>query len=361
MLYVLHGEEEFTRSEVVRDLKARMAEDGLGDLNVATLDGRSVGLDEVIAACDILPFLGNRRMVIVEGLMGRLGGRPRGRRRRAARADSGDAAVAASQSDDWDRLADYLPRLPPTTRLVLVETSALAAGHPLLKLAAEIPETFVREFHPLEGGELEAWVRRRAKDKGAEITPGAAHLLVTYAGSGLRALDGELEKLAAHSAYARPIDDGDVRDLVGPDLETSVFDLVDALGERDRPRAMALLERMLADRANELYLLTMIVRQVRLILGMKDLMLAGNATPAEIGRLLGVRHHFVIQKLEKQARLFEMDELEAILRRTLEVDQGIKTGRIAGRLALEMLAVEICHRRAPAEASPVQRAGARRR
>ncbi len=148
---------------------------------------------------------------------------------------------------------DYLPRLPPTTRLVLVETSALAAGHPRLKLAAEIPETFVREFHPLEGGELEAWVRRRAKDKGAEITPGAAHLLVTYAGSGLRALDGELEKLAAHSAYARPIDDGDVRDLVVPALETSVFDLVDALGERDRPRAMALLERMLADRANELY------------------------------------------------------------------------------------------------------------
>jgi DNA polymerase III delta subunit len=55
MLYVLHGEEEFTRSEVVRALKARMAEDGLGDLNVATLDGRGVGLDEVIAACDICP------------------------------------------------------------------------------------------------------------------------------------------------------------------------------------------------------------------------------------------------------------------------------------------------------------------
>ncbi len=88
-------------------------------------------------------------------------------------------------------------------------------------------------------------------------------------------------------------------------------------------------------------------------------MLAGNATPAEIGGCWGA-HHFVIQKLEKQARLFEMDELEAILRRTLEVDQGIKTGRIAGRLALEMLAVEICHRRAPPKPPRTARRARRR-
>ena len=358
MLYVLHGEEEFSRSEVVRDLKTRMAEDGLGDLNTTTLDGRSVGLDEVVAACDILPFLGNRRLVIVEGLMSRLGGRARGRRRRSSRQkDTDDVAVAESQSDDWDRLADYLPRLPPTTRLVLVETTSLPASHPLLKLAVDIPDSYIHEFGPLTGGELEAWVRRRAKDKGAEITPVAARLLISYAGSGLRALDSELEKLVAHGGYAQAIDEADVRALVVPDFETNIFSLVDALGERNRAGALAELEQMLADRANELYLLTMIVRQVRLILGMKDLMLEGNTSPAEIARLLGVRHRFVIEKLQKQARLFEVEELETILGRTLEIDQSIKTGRIAGRLALELLVVEICHRRAP---EPVSQRPARR-
>lgn len=346
MLYVLHGEEEFTRSEVVAELKTRIAADGLGDLNVATLDGRRISLGELMAACDAMPFLGDRRLVIVEGLISRMGGRPRGRRKKAAR----DAA-AEPDADEWERLADYLPRLPPTTRLVLIEATSLPANHPLLALAATLPKSEVREYRQLAGGELEAWIRRRAKDKGVEITAGATRALVAETGNGLRALDAELEKLAAYGDYRRAITEEDVHALVIPNLEAGIFELVDTLGARNRPRAMNLLEQMLADRANELYLLTMIVRQVRLILGIKDMLAEGNTAPAEIGRLLGVRHGFLVEKLGKQARQFEMEELEAILRRTLEIDQGIKTGRIDGRLALELLAVEICSRRSGAAAA----------
>ena len=68
----------------------------------------------------------------------------------------------------------------------------------------------------------------------------------------------------------------------------------------------------------------------------------------EVRRELKLSHSFIAEKLVSQARMFRMEELEALLRRVAEVDQAIKTGQIEGPLALEMLIVESC-RRGPAD------------
>ena len=99
MFYIFHGEEEFTLSEQVGQLRHRVAEAGLGDLNITVLDGTKVGFDELRAACDTMPFLGDRRLVIVEGLLSRLetqeGASGRGKRPRRRRAREASGAEAA--------------------------------------------------------------------------------------------------------------------------------------------------------------------------------------------------------------------------------------------------------------------------
>ena len=47
-----------------------------------------------------------------------------------------------------------------------------------------------------------------------------------------------------------------------------------------------------------------------------------------------------------QAKTFSFEALERAHRLVLEADQGIKTGAIAQRLALELLVLEMCARRA---------------
>lgn len=105
---------------------------------------------------------------------------------------------------------------------------------------------------------------------------------------------------------------------------------------------MRSLQELLAGGANELYILTMIARQFRLILGAKDLADRG-ASEARLAQELHVPP-FVARKLLSQARHFQADELETIHRRVLEMDRAIKTGRIEARLALELLVVETCAR-----------------
>ena len=75
MYYVLHGEDDFLRAEVVAQLKSRMATEGMGDLNIVELDGRRCKLAELDDACRALPFFGERRMVLVRDFLGRYSAR----------------------------------------------------------------------------------------------------------------------------------------------------------------------------------------------------------------------------------------------------------------------------------------------
>ena len=72
MFYILHGDEEYLKAERVADLRARVAGDTVGDLNIVELDGRTIAVGEVLNACYAVPFFGERRLVIVQGLLERL-------------------------------------------------------------------------------------------------------------------------------------------------------------------------------------------------------------------------------------------------------------------------------------------------
>ena len=114
---------------------------------------------------------------------------------------------------------------------------------------------------------------------------------------------------------------------------------------RNRKSALEEFRRLLADGANELYLLTMIARQVRLMLSIKDLLGEQGMTLAQASKEVGIRHRFIADKLLTQSRLFEESELEGLVQRLVEIDHRIKTGRIEGVLALELLILGICQRR----------------
>jgi DNA polymerase-3 subunit delta len=323
MFYIFYGDEELLRSEAVSSLRARMAEEDLGDLNTSSLDGRDLPLEELINACNTLPFLTQRRMVIVHDMLSRY-----------------DRAGAAQEAQ---RLADYLPNMPETTRLVFVQAGALAKNNLLLAKAQGMPGAVIREYAQLapRSDELRRWVAQRARTHGVAIESQAVALLIELVGNNLRAIDQELAKLAGRAAYAGSVRAEDVRALVSVWPQTDIFGMVDALGLGDHRTALKLFHTLLDGDAQPLYLLTMVARQLRLILAAKDLQENEGLASAAIGKRLSLAR-FVVDKLLRQAALFSFDDLAGLMERTVEVDQGIKTGQIEPVLALEMLILAIC-------------------
>ncbi|MBC7226410.1 MAG: DNA polymerase III subunit delta [Thermoflexales bacterium] len=314
--YILHGSDEFTRSEAVADLRRRMGE--LGELNTVHLDGRTVTLEELRRACETVPFLADRRLVLVTGLLARLG---RGKERGLL-----------------EGVLRLLQALPETTRLVFIEDGPLPDDHPVLKYAAGREEGYVRQFEPPSPEALPGWIQARARLHGGEMEREAAVHLAQVIGPGdLRLLDGEIVKLVTYAGPGRAVTLQDVAQLVPYVQQAVVFDLVDALGLRQGRQAAILLHRLLDAGENPMGIMAMIVRQFRLIIMVKDLAGRGE-NPASIAQTLGI-HPFVARKLHTQSANFTPAQLERIYRYLLDLDVAIKTGDMTPEAALDLLVV----------------------
>ena len=338
MLYILHGDDPFTIAETARGLRDRLAEtDPMAELNTTQLEGRRLTVGELQTAADAMPFMGERRLVLVEGLLGRCNGR------------SGDRSPKARKALA-DALKAYLPNVPETTRLVFVE-GKLDKRNPVLTWATtwraeqEQPdETIViRDFHPPKAGQLPGWLQRRAKARGGVIEPAAAsaltEALLRDGVVDLRLADSELLKLLTY-AGERAVTAADVATLVTPVGLESIFKLVDALAERDGPRAATLLHRFLDEGEHPLRLLALIARQFRLLAHGRALLDEG-AAPASLASALGVPP-FVARKVASNARRFSPDLLRTALGRLLDIDVGVKTGRVDAVLGLDLFVAGIC-------------------
>jgi DNA polymerase-3 subunit delta len=325
MYYIFHGEDEFTRAEELKKLRAKMGDPQFAELNTTFLDGRRVTLGELRHHADAIPFLAEKRLVIVEGLLARLD--PHRRKK-----DGEDEEAAEDEPDPEFAagLSAYLPNLPE---------KILAKTNPILKLAQrDRNHAHVRQFSHPHPDQLADWIVNNTETKGGRIEFSAANDLAMFVGADLRALDNELEKLITYRS-GETIRREDVRAIVSPAQEQSIFELADAMGKRDVAAALELLHDQLTHNVEPLYLLAMIARQFRMLLQVRDLAARG-LTLEQIRTQLAL-HPFVARKVLEQSRNFSIDQLETIYRKLLETDVAVKTSLGEPGVNLDVLVVEL--------------------
>jgi DNA polymerase-3 subunit delta len=331
---IIHGEEEFARTEEVTRIKADFSQAGLGDLNCTTLDGHKLTLHDLREACETMPFLASRRLVLVYGLLQRFDPAIKGE------IEVPDAEIPAIDPGLVKELIAYLSHFPPFTFLVFCETKLLSNRNPLFKHGVADKDAVIKQCDKPGNDTLVSWIMHQAKSKSLNIAGDASRLLASQVGNNLRQLDTELDKLAAFANY-RTIQVEHVNGIVAENLEARIFTLVDALGRRERRISLHELEVLFTTGAHPLYILSMIVRQYRLLIMAKELLDDRHSGNQALIQELKIRD-FVAEKLQQQARLYHMSELLEIFNRLLQIDQQIKTGRIEGDLALELLVLEVC-------------------
>jgi DNA polymerase-3 subunit delta len=327
MLYVLHGQDDFSLNQAVEKIKADLGDWEMLATSTTNLEGQHLTLSELRNNCDAAPFLSSHRLVIVDGLLGRF--EVKQSRPRSGRGKSRDGL------GEWEGLASYIKRMPETTVLVLV--GGEVKGHnPLLKKLAPLAE--VRTFPMLRGEKLKAWIQQRVRGEGGDITPQAVNLLAELIGGDLWAMNGEIQKLLLYS-QERPIGEDDVRQLVSHVQEANIFALVDAVAEGRTELAQRILHRLYDDGVAPTYILVMITRQFRLIALAKDLP-RGLPRP-QMQERLGLKKSYALDKTLGQAKLYDFEGVKRAYDKLLETDLAIKTGKYSDKLALELLVTEL--------------------
>lgn len=333
MLYLVHGEDEFRRSEWLAEIRQTVALDAaIAALNTVVLDGRRLTAEELEAACGATPFLADKRLVIMEGLAARA----------EPRQGKAEGSRRAPRRDVDTRLLAYLAAVPSTTDVVLCEDVAIAPANPFRKAVQEAGGRVVELQPPKpDSQELRRWVTQRARARGAQISPEAVEQLAAFVGNNLRLLDQEIAKLAAY-ADGKVLAAEDVRRLVSYAREASVFEMGDALGRRDARRALSEISELLGEGDSPTHLVYMVARHVRLLMQAREALDRGVSHHKLVDEL-GV-HRFVAQKVGEQARNFSFRELQALYDELVQLDWAVKTGRMEAAPALDLLVFAIAGR-----------------
>ncbi len=316
-MYVLLGEEEWLAEEALRKLLHDILPPSERDFNLDVLDAGEMPVQEIIARCETLPFFGRRRVVVLR----------RGEDLRPP---------------DQDTLAAYLDQGPPPSALILL-VEKLDRRRRLFTVLQRIAR--VIPCRRLDPDDLPAWIRARAQTAGKTILPEAAEALVVLVGGALRELGSEVDKLGSYVGNRRTITADDVREVASHVAESTVFELMDAVGHRQTERALRLLQVVLAEEA-PVKVLFMLGDQIRMLLRTKALV-ERNPIPSRrppqdtIRDALGTRA-FLYDRYRSQVAAFGRMDVARILGLLVETDTEIKTGTKPPRLALETLIVGLC-------------------
>jgi len=357
MIYLYLDADEYLAAERVAAHKASLGDPEMASLNMAELTGAAATPSAVMAEASMMPFLSERRLVVVRGLLDAL--------------DKRMGLSKSTESAAYHEAAQLLANLhtiPDTCILVLVDNSVdkrrglwkgfvqpASGNRPERKIAgldalikAKVIETEVLATPDLKT--LPGWLQARARARNIAIEGGAVAVLCDFVGGNLRQLDNELEKLALY-ADGRPITPQDVRAMVSDASEEMIWNLTDALAQRQPAKAMQALRELQRNDQNPIGMLAAIARQYRMLIEIKSVMAVGQNNKFDIAKQLGYSA-FPVEKAMRLVGQYAFDELEHAMERLLEADVAMKTGSDQNT-EIDILVAELSvrQRRQPARAA----------
>lgn len=192
-------------------------------------------------------------------------------------------------------------------------------------------KNLIREFIPLEGVQLQSWLKKEAFVRDATFESGALARFIAVAGGDSWARIQNLDKLVNYLSADRQalgavsINSPVIDLLIKTETEPNVFEFIDALGSGRRTQAFSLLCGELAFGRDPYYLLTMVMYQFRNMLIVKDFA-DRNIPSAQIAQKSGM-HPFVVKKMLSATSRLPLETIKRLYQEVLDLEQGTKQGR----------------------------------
>lgn len=310
-LYYFYGEEDFEREELIRRFIDTVVAPAVRTFNLDMFQGDDMDVAQAVNQAMTFPMMAPRRMVVIKRTERLL-----------------DASAQALLP---------LVQAPPATTVLIIAADRPDARK---KLFAELKKNACAvEFKIPYDNQIPAWIQTRLKTLGRQIDADAAHLLHMCAGSSLRELNSEIEKLLIATGKGKITRDI-VAEIVAQTRGATAFELADALGHRDLPGAENLIKRLLAQGEHPVGILALLIRHFGILRKARDLM--GQRLPRpQMAAQLKISPFFVDNYAE-QARNFSTDALWRIFEDLLNADNRLKSRARLHHHTLSELACRIC-------------------
>lgn len=313
-LYLFYGQEEFLKKYYLESIEKAIVENDLSSMNKLVLEGK-FEMSKIEEACETMPVFSEKKLVIVK--------------------NSGlfkSAKDGSKQQSARDSIINYLKNLPSYTVLVFYEEEI----DKRFKTVDVVKKNgLVVEFPFQKPAELVKWAIKAINTHKKEISFADASYLIELCEQGMTEILNEVNKLVMFVGERTKITVQDIEKVCTKSVKSRIFDLTDAVAEKNLDKALKLLNDMIILREPLPKILFMLTRQLRHVLEMKLLTLEGMSVK-EACTKIGITP-YAGGKVSSQAKSFSTDQLKEGIKEAFELDLAIKTGRINDRVAAELL------------------------
>ena len=340
-VYLFHGNEPFLIDFYVGELKKTVLGKDIQGLNFTTFENK-VDSNDLIDACDTYPVFAERKLVLVKNSSLFYN---KTKKEAPVSGDDGvedreeteQADLTAVGNKAQETLKQYLSDIPETTCLIFVESQVdkrLGLYKQVVKVGLPV------EFTRLGERELIPWVAKGFKTMGKVITQEGAQHLVTISEPDMYTLKNEIFKLDAYTGDRKEITLEDVKLMATPTIKSVIFDLLDAISQKNAPRALTLLSDMLSLKEPEQKILSMLSKQTGEILKLKYLLKKG-ASQLQINQYFQGKHPYALKMMINQAQGMDEKYLKKLLKSCMEAETSYKKGLMGAKLSIEVLLSKI--------------------
>lgn len=330
MIIFLYGEDTYRSRKKLIELKEKFIKevDPAGTSLVAA-DGGSIDLEEFNELVFPPSLFARKRMVVIENIF------------------------LSKKQDIFKNIVELLKNKKKMDN-ILIFWDSLGSEEKLSKEKNDLlnflkKADYIGRFKALTNKETAEWIKSEVRDRAGSITLSAANLLSTFLGNDLWAVSNEIDKLINYKKGQKlnlpddkkniNIDVEDVEKLVRSGFDENIFALADAFSLKNKQAALKLLEEQIEAGVNEVYLLSMIIRQFKILFQIRE-GLDANHSARKITSLLKL-HPYIIQKGVSQAKNFSLERLREILNKLIKIDFLVKKGLSTVRKELEIIIAKL--------------------
>ncbi|WP_308410487.1 DNA polymerase III subunit delta [Bacillus sp. Marseille-P3661] len=318
-LYLLYGTEEFLIDETLKLLIQETLEPSEQEFNLSIFDMNDVPVDIAMEDAETLPFMGERKIVIVRDPIFLTGQKEK-----------------SKITHDLKKLEQYLENPSPDSVVIFVGLyEKLDERRKIVKLLKKNGEVLHAEV--MDERSIQKWIVDRVGRSQKLISDSAVQFLMKLVGPNLMLLANEVDKLVLYIGNDSEIGESTVQKLVPRTLEQNIFSLIDMIVKRRTADALTYFYDLLEQKEEPIKILSLLAQQFRLIYQVKELFKRGYGQN-QTGTYLKV-HPYRVKLASLQAEKFPEEELVGIMNQLAEIDYKMKTGRMDKKLLIELFII----------------------
>ena len=309
MIYFLYGPDTYRSREKLKEL---IAKNQIG-FNVERINGAKIDADELNKHISTHDLFSQKKFLVIEDM-------------------------ADKNNKLKEDIINFLKKLKFNELDFLIFYDSQIDKRSIIFKVLNSKADEIYAFDLLKPAEMEVWLQKKCQAINLNINKDNLKKLSVALGDDTWLAMSELQKLKAYT-NGEEVQYEDIDKMVRGKLDDDIFKLTDMIANNNnKSQALKLLKDQIESGSNEIYLLTMIVRQFRILIQLKSF-LSKTSNTFQAAKTLNL-HPFVVQKSLPMVSKYPIEKLKNIFQKLLKVDLQLKSSKVSKEILLEKFVLE---------------------